>query len=94
LFGTDVGYMTDYSTEDEFPALAECGFNARDILRMLTIAPAERFGVADKKGTVEHGKRADLTVLDQDPDRDITAFARVRFAIRNGRLLYARLAPR
>ncbi len=25
LFGTDVGYMTDYTTEDEFDALAQCG---------------------------------------------------------------------
>ena len=90
LFGTDVGYMTDYSTEHEFRALAECGLNARDILRILTIAPAKRFGVADKKGTVEHGKHADLTVPDQDPDRDVAAFAHVRFAIRNDRLLYAR----
>jgi imidazolonepropionase-like amidohydrolase len=57
---------------------------------MLTVAPTERFGVADKKGTVEHGKRADPIVADRDPHRDVTAFAHVRFATRNGRLLYAR----
>ena len=32
MFGTDVGYMTDYSTGDEFSALVESGLNARDLL--------------------------------------------------------------
>lgn len=89
LFGTDAGYMTDYSTEDEFRALAQCGLNARDILRMLTTAPAGRFGVAGQKGSIAPGKLADLVVLDSDPERDIIAFAHVRFTVRNGRLVYA-----
>jgi imidazolonepropionase-like amidohydrolase len=89
LFGTDVGYMTDYSTEDEFRALAQCGLNARDILRMLTTAPARRFGAGGQKGSIAPGKLADLVVLDNDPEREITAFAHVRFTVRNGRLVYA-----
>jgi imidazolonepropionase-like amidohydrolase len=32
---------------------------------------------------------ADLVVLDGDPEREIAAFARVRFTVRNGRLVYA-----
>jgi imidazolonepropionase-like amidohydrolase len=88
LFGTDVGYMTDYRTEDEFRALAQCGLSARDILRMLTTAPSQRFGVAGQKGSIAPGKLADLVVLSGDPERDITAFARVRFTVRNGRLVY------
>jgi len=88
LFGTDVGYMTDYSTDDEFRALAGCGLNARDILRMLTVAPAGRFGVAGERGTIAPGRQADLVLVDGDPDRDTAAFARVRYTIRNGRVLY------
>jgi imidazolonepropionase-like amidohydrolase len=90
MFGTDVGYMTDYSTQDEFRALAESGLNFRDILRMLTVAPATRFGVAAQRGTVVPGKMADLVVLDGDPASDVTAFSRVHFTIRNGRLIYER----
>ena len=89
LFGTDVGYMTDYRTEDEFRALAQCGLNAPDILRILTTAPARRFGVAGQKGSIAPGKLADLVVLSGNPERDITAFARLRFMVRNGRLVYA-----
>jgi imidazolonepropionase-like amidohydrolase len=90
MFGTDVGYMEDYSTEDEFRALAKSGLNSRDILRMLTVAPAARFKVDAQRGTVTPGKMADLVVLDGDPASDVAVFARVHFTVRNGRVIYER----
>ncbi|MGI0129866.1 MAG: amidohydrolase family protein [Thermoplasmata archaeon] len=90
LFGTDVGYLTDYTTEGEFRALGRCGLGARDVLRMLTTAPAERFGVGADRGTIAVGRRADLTLLDTDRLDDLLAFARVRATIRAGRVLYRR----
>ena len=90
LFGTDVGYMNDYATGDEFQALQNCGLNFWDILRTLTTAPAERFGVADSKGVVAVGKAADLVVLDADPASAISAFTQVHWTIRNGQILFAR----
>ena len=90
IFGTDVGYMTDYTTTDEFNALAASGLDYKDILRMLTTAPASLFNVIADKGTVEAGKFADLVVLDADPATDITAFSRVRTTIRTGRVIYSR----
>jgi imidazolonepropionase-like amidohydrolase len=90
IFGTDVGYMTDYTTADEYRALAECGLSTRDVLRMLTVAPSVRFGVAGFKGTVVAGKVADVTVLDGDPETDVTAFSRPRYTIRNGRVIFSR----
>jgi imidazolonepropionase-like amidohydrolase len=88
IFGTDVGYMTDYSTEDEFRALEQSGLNATDILRMLTTAPAERLGVSSHKGTIAVGKLADLVVLDADPANDVANFARVGATIRSGMVIY------
>jgi imidazolonepropionase-like amidohydrolase len=90
IFGTDVGYMRDYTTLDEFAALAKCGLSSSDILAMLTTAPASRFGVSDVKGTITPGKLADLTVLDADPANDIAAFSKVRMTIRSGRVIYRR----
>jgi imidazolonepropionase-like amidohydrolase len=90
IFGTDVGYMTDYSTEGEFLALKQSGLNAMDILRMLTTAPAEQFGVARLKGKVEPGMMADLVILDADPKEDVTAFSRVLCTVRYGRVIYKR----
>jgi imidazolonepropionase-like amidohydrolase len=90
IFGTDVGYMTDYTTQDEFEALRKCGLSPMDILAMLTTSPASRFGVSNIKGTVTPGKLADLTVLEADPSQDPTAFSKVRMTIRSGRVIYRR----
>ncbi|MGA8663585.1 MAG: amidohydrolase family protein [Thermoplasmata archaeon] len=90
LFGTDVGYMHDYSTDDEFRALGRCGLDGRAILRMLTTAPARRFGGGADASTVQPGQLADLVLLDSDPMDDPVAFARVRATIRGGRVLYLR----
>jgi len=91
LFGTDVGYMTDYSTEGEFAALGKSGLNWRDVLAMLTTNPAIRMGVQDRKGTVTAGKLADLVVLDADPAADLENFSRVQAVIRSGALVWQSL---
>ncbi|MGP8077868.1 MAG: amidohydrolase family protein [Thermoplasmata archaeon] len=90
LFGTDVGYLTDYSTEGEFRALERSGVPARDMLRMMTTAPAERFAAGGETGALTVGRRGDLVLLDGDPMDDVGAFAQVRATIRGGRLLYCR----
>ena len=90
LFGTDVGYMTDYSTEGEFEALGKCGLNWRDVLAMLTTNPATRMGVQDRKGTVTAGKLADLVILDADPAADLKNFSRVQGVIRSGAVVWQR----
>ncbi len=82
--------MTDYTTEDEFRALEQSGLNAMDILRMLTTAPAERFGVADRKGTIAVGKLADIVVLSADPASDVANFSKVQTTVRSGRVIYGR----
>jgi imidazolonepropionase-like amidohydrolase len=88
MFGTDVGYMTDYSTDGEFDALAKCGLTTSDVLAMLTTNPAARMGVSAQKGTVAAGKLADLTVLDADPSVNLTNFARVKAVVRSGRVVW------
>jgi imidazolonepropionase-like amidohydrolase len=90
LFGTDVGYMTDYTTEGEFDALGKSGLNWQDVLAMLTTNPAARLGVQDRKGTVTAGKLADLVVLDADPAADLKNFSRVRTVVRSGAVVWQR----
>jgi len=89
LFGTDVGYTDAFDTTDEY-RLMSAALDWRAILRALTTAPAERFGYADHKGRVANGMDADLVLLDSDPAKDPTAFARVRNTIRGGRVIWAR----
>ncbi|MBS1802244.1 MAG: amidohydrolase family protein [Acidobacteria bacterium] len=90
IFGTDVGYMTDYSTETEFSELGKSGLDFKTVLAMLTTNPASRMGVSDTKGTVSAGKLADLTILDADPATDLTNFSRVHAVIRSGKLIWQR----
>jgi len=89
LFGTDVGYMTDYVTRGEFEGLELSGLSPRNILRMLTTAPAALFRTSADGETIEVGKAGDLTVLDADPIADAAADAgrwtAVVMTIRNGR---------
>lgn len=90
IFGTDVGYMTDYTTDGEFEGLAKCGLTTSDVLAMLTTNPAARMGVSAQKGTVTAGKLADLTILDADPTENLTNFSRVRAVVRSGRVVWQR----
>jgi imidazolonepropionase-like amidohydrolase len=88
LFGTDVGYMTDFSTIEEFQKMAEGGMSYRDILASLTTTPARRRGLGSSSGRVAPGFEADFTVLRGDPARTVDAFADVAYAIRGGRIIY------
>ena len=90
LFGTDVGYMTDYTTDLEFAELGKSGLDFKTVLGMLTTNPAARMGVSSSKGTVSQGKLADLTVLSADPAADLTNFARVQAVVRSGRVIWQR----
>jgi imidazolonepropionase-like amidohydrolase len=87
LFGTDVGYMTDYDPTEEFAAMSRAGLTPMQILASLTTAPAERFGEGDERGRIAVGMQADLVVLEADPAADVRNFARVRTSYRAGRPL-------
>jgi imidazolonepropionase-like amidohydrolase len=87
MFGTDTGFLTDYDMKEEYRQLALAGLSYRDVLAMLTTAPAQRFRVADQEGRVTVGMKGDLTVLSADPASDPLAFTRVLFAIRGGRVI-------
>ena len=88
LFGTDAGGIDDYDPSDEYVLMAAAGMTDRQILAALTTAPANRFGESAKLGRIASGLAADLVALNGDPSRDVRAFAAVRYAIRDGRVIY------
>jgi len=90
LFGTDVGYMTDYDTTDEYVYMQQAGLTYAQILAALTTAPAARFGMGSRTGRLAPGLDADVTVVDGDPARDVRALAQVRYTLRGGRLIFDR----
>ena len=90
LFGTDVGYLTDYDPSDEYRLLAGAGLDWRAILASLTTAAAERWQEGARRGRIAVGMDADIVVLASDPAIDVKAFADVRYALRGGRIVYRR----
>jgi imidazolonepropionase-like amidohydrolase len=87
LFGTDVGYMPDYDPTEEYVLMARA-ITPMQILASLTTAPAARFGESKTRGRVAPGMDADLVVLAADPAADAQNFAKVRYTIRRGQVIY------
>jgi imidazolonepropionase-like amidohydrolase len=44
LFGTDVGYIDQFDTSEEFKWMSRAGMSFQQILASLTTNPAQRFG--------------------------------------------------
>jgi imidazolonepropionase-like amidohydrolase len=88
LFGTDVGYIEESDTAEEFQLMARAGMSFQQILASLTINPATRFGYSSHSGRIAKGMDADLVVLKEDPARDVSAFSKVDRVIRGGRVIY------
>ena len=89
LFGTDVGYMPDYSTEDEYTLLSGAGLSFPQILAMLTTTPAQKFHLADKTGQIAVGMDADIVLLSADPASDFRSFDKVKYTFGQGKIIYA-----
>jgi imidazolonepropionase-like amidohydrolase len=90
LFGTDVGYIDQFDTTEEFMLMGRAGLTFRQILASLTINPAKRFGYSTHSGSIAPGMDGDLVVLAGDPANDVTAFSKVRYAIRAGKVIYSK----
>jgi imidazolonepropionase-like amidohydrolase len=91
VYGTDTGFLADYDQGEEFRQLAQAGFSFRDVLAMLTTAPAELFHLSQSQGTVKPGMRGDLTILSEDPaSGNPEAFTAVRYTVRGGKVIWRR----
>jgi imidazolonepropionase-like amidohydrolase len=89
LFGTDVGYIEQFDTSEELAWMSGAGMSFRQILASLTTNPAQRFGYATRSGRIAKGMDGDLVILSADPAQDITAFSKVRYTIRDGKVIYS-----
>jgi len=90
LAGTDamVPYVfPGFSLHDELALLVEAGLPPMAALQAATINPARFMGQADRRGTIEVGKVADLVLLDRDPLADIHNSVSIRAVILGGKFL-------
>ena len=95
--GSDMGWHYPGKTRGQaasmiFSGLHDAGMPSLEILRAVTTNAAEMLGWQDRVGAVEPGKFADLIAVAGDPIADITELERVRFVMKDGRVVRNDLA--
>ncbi len=89
--GTDMMPAEPYegttATVRELEFYVEAGMTPLQAVRTATVRPAEWLGVADRQGTVEVGKVADLIAVDGNPSESISNLRRLRFVMQAGQVV-------
>ena len=86
-FGTDAAVYPHGLNAREFKLMVDLGMPPIDALRSATSSDAELLGLAQKLGTLEKGKLADIIAIPGDPTTDITATERVSFVMKEGKII-------
>src|SRR6266545_282456 len=86
-FGTDAAVFPHGQNAKEFKLMVDLGMTPMDALRSATSTDAELLGIAQKVGTLEKGRLADIIAMPGDPTSDITATERVSFVMKEGRVV-------
>ena len=86
-FGTDAAVFPHGQNAKEFKLMVDLGMRPIDILRSATANDAELLGIAQKVGTLEKGKLADVVAVQGDPTADIRATERVSFVMKEGKII-------
>jgi imidazolonepropionase-like amidohydrolase len=72
----------------ELDAMTAGGMTAMQAITAATGAAARALGLADRIGSIQCGKQADLLVVDGDPTADISALSRVQMVMQAGRTVF------
>ncbi len=86
-FGTDAAVFPHGQNAKEFKLMVDLGMTPIDALKSATATDAELLGIAQKVGTLEKGKLADIIAMPGDPTADITATERVSFVMKEGKII-------
>ena len=88
IIGTDEPVYTSllpgFAYHRELLAMTYAGLPPLAVLKAATINGANALGVADKLGSVEPGKLADLVIVKGNPLEDIKATRNIRFVVKEG----------
>jgi imidazolonepropionase-like amidohydrolase len=82
--GTDAAVYPHGRNPEEFHMLVDLGMKPLDALRAGTSRDADLLGRADRIGTLESGKLADIVVMPGDPTADIRQTEKVFFVMKEG----------
>ena len=83
-FGTDSGVSDHGKNAKEFALLVKAGLTPAAAIRAATIDAATLLDRANRIGSLEPGKDADIVAVATSPLEDVTVLERVRFVMRQG----------
>jgi imidazolonepropionase-like amidohydrolase len=83
-FGTDSGVSDHGKNAKEFALLVKAGMTPAAAIRAATIDAATLLDRANRIGSLEPGKDADIIAVASSPLDDVTVLERVRFVMRQG----------
>src|SRR5882724_123885 len=82
--GTDAGVYPHGRNAEEFHQMVDLGMKPVDALKAGTSSDAELLGLADKIGTLEAGKLADIVAVPGDPTQNIRQVEKAFFVMKEG----------
>lgn len=90
--GSDVGPFPHGTQAEEFSWMVKYGMTPLAAVQAGTINAAELMGWADRVGSIEPGKLADLVAVKGDPLKDIGTLKQVQFVMKGGIVYKNRLS--
>jgi imidazolonepropionase-like amidohydrolase len=90
MAGTDApapNVLPGFALHEDLLFLVQAGLTPMQALQAATLNPAKFLGRSDEQGSIAPGKRADLVLLDANPQEDIRNTQKIRAVVLNGRVL-------
>lgn len=85
-FGTDSGVSAHGENAREFAYMVEAGMPPMEAILSATRNAADLLGAADRVGSIQAGRFADVIAVAGDPLEDITELQRITFVMKGGRV--------
>lgn len=82
--GGDVGVFTHGDNARELEMMVEYSMSPLEVLRSVTSTNASVFGIADKIGSLQKGKDADIIVVEGNPIKQISALRQIQLVMKEG----------
>ena len=86
-FGTDSGVSSHGENAREFGYMVEAGMPAAEAILAATRNAADLIGAADRIGSLQAGRFADVIAVAGNPLTDISEFRRVTFVMKGGKVV-------
>ena len=83
-FGTDAGVFPHGENAREFGYMMDAGMPAMETIQTATMTNATVLGMADKIGSLESGKFADIVAVEEDPLKNIKTMLKPAFVMKDG----------